>query len=978
MPGAPGSCCWPASPPDTEGGSHVGHVLTKAPTRQLGRAARWRRHVLAETMSAAARSPRTGRSMDATALEHVVDRTADAVPRARKLAADAISTSDASLAEDVELVVTELVTNALLHGTPPVVLRISPADARVRIEVEDSGREMPMRMRENVEAMTGRGLSLVARLASAWGVEPLGDRGKLVWAEIADGETTLDELHADVDVDALLAAWSDDETAEETYAVELGAVPTDLLLEAKAHIDNLVREFTLASAAAGDRSTEMPADLAELVQTVVHGFSAARSGVKRQALESAARGEVETVLSLRLPASAAEAGEKYLAALDEADGYARSARLLTLETPPVHRVFRRWYVESLVAQLRDQVNGDAPQMPQTFLQRLIEDFEQLAPMRAIAERLALLQRVTAELTGAREVDDVCHVVVENATRVLGAHSAGIFLVGDDRMLRLAAQSGGDVRPQPDYQEFSADAPLPGGDALRDRTPIVIRSIAELAERYPPLASVYPEDRTLLVAPLVVGEHELGVMSLTFVGRNAVDEQTQLTLLTTLSDVCAQALERATATSAATAAAERLAFLAEASVVLSSSLDYRTVLAAVAGLVVPRIADWCAIQLLNADELETVALTHFDPGKAAWAAEMGERYPTDMTAPSGAPNVIRTGASELYEDISPELIEAAAVDEEHLQILRALGICSGLVVPLTGRTGTFGALTLIYAESNRHYTEADVTFAEDLARRAALAVETAHAFREQSGRLAEVTRVAEAAQHAILAAPPPQIGPVALAARYVSAAAEALIGGDLFEVVDRPGAVRLLIGDVRGKGLDAVRTATVVLGEFRAAAADIDDLADVAVQIDRRLRRYLTAEDFVTAALAEVANDGTFSLVSCGHPPALLLRPDGIVTVDAESSLPLGLGAAPTPVTGALCPGDRLFLYTDGIIEARDRQGQFVDLQRLLAPVEGVDLETALDRVLSGLRAAVGGAMADDIAMLVAEYVGEPQPIGRKA
>src|SRR3954453_1012605 len=917
-----------------------------------------------------------GRSMDTTALEHVVDHAADAVPRARRFAAEALTTEvGSSVVEDAELVVTELVTNALLHGAPPVVLRISPVGSGVRIEVEDTGREMPIRMRENTEAMTGRGLSLVSRVTSGWGVQRKDEGGKVVWAEVVEGG--LPSADEDVDVEALLDAWSDDEL-EETYAVELGAVPTDLLLEAKAHIDNLVREFTLASAAVDGASAGLPAELAELEQTVVHGFSAARSAIKRQALESAARRDAHTVLSLRLTASAADAGEKYLAALDEADGYARSARLLTLETPPVHRVFRRWYVQSLVAQLRRQVAGETTEPQPTFLERLISEFAQLAPMRAIAERLALLQRVTAELTGAREVDDVCRVVVENATGVLGAHSAGIFLLGDDRMLGLAAQSGTDVRPPPDFQAFPADAPLPGGDALRNRAPVVIRSVAELAERYPPLASVYPDDRTLLVAPLVVGEHELGVMSLTFVGRNVVDEQTQLTLLTTLADVCAQALERATATTAAASAAERLAFLAEASVVLSSSLDYRTVLAAVAGLVVPRLADWCAIQLLDDCELETVALTHFEPGKAAWAAEMGERYPTDMGAPTGAPNAIRTGVSELYEDIPAELIEAAAVDEEHLQILRELGICSGLVVPLTGRTGTFGALTLIYAEPNRPYPDSDVAFAEDLARRAALAVETAHAFREQSGRLAEVTRVAEAAQHAILAAPPPQIGPVALAARYVSAAAEALIGGDLFEVVERPGAVRLLIGDVRGKGLDAVRTATVVLGEFQAAAADIDDLADVAGQIDRRLRRYLTAEDFVTAALAEIGVDGSFSLVCCGHPPALLLTADGVVVVDAESSLPLGLGAAPTPITGTLCPGDRLFLYTDGIIEARDRQGQFVDLEQLVTPVRAEGLEAALDRVLSSLRAAVGGALADDLAMLVAEDVGEPRPGGKDA
>src|SRR5436305_4202844 len=161
----------------------------------------------------------------------------------------------------------------------------------------------------------------------------------------------------------------------------------------------------------------------------------------------------------------------------------------------------------------------------------------------------------------------------------------------------------------------------------------------------------------------------------------------------------------------------------------------------------------------------------------------------------------------------------------------------------------------------------MALAEDAARRAALALENARVFREQSGRLASVTRVAEAAQLAILAPPPARIGPVALAARYVSAAAEALVGGDLYEVVARPGAVRLLIGDVRGKGLTAVRAATVVLGEFRAAAADIDDLADAAIQIDRRLRPYLADEDFVTALLAEIRDDGTFFVASCAHPPA---------------------------------------------------------------------------------------------------------------
>src|SRR4051794_5358846 len=203
-------------------------------------------------------------------------------------------------------------------------------------------------------------------------------------------------------------------------------------------------------------------------------------------------------------------------------------------------------------------------------------------------------------------------------------------------------------------------------------------------------------------------------------------------------------------------------------------------------------------------LETAALRHGDPAKVAWANALQGRYPTRLDAPTGAPNVVRTGRSEVYPALSTELVEQSAVDEEHRQILRALGMSSAMVVPLPGRGGILGAITLIYAESQRHYSQADLPFIEDVARRAALALETADTFRRQSGRLADVSRVAEAAQRAILSPPPARLGAVRLAARYVSAASDALVGGDLYEVVQREGATRLLVGDVRGKGLDAVR------------------------------------------------------------------------------------------------------------------------------------------------------------------------------
>ena len=909
----------------------------------------------------------------ATVVEMVLGTDPDAIPLARQFARRVLAGHPTSVAEDAELIVTELVTNVFLHGRPPATLRVLPVVGGIRIEVEDTGRTMPVQMSNNPEAMTGRGLSLIAALASAWGIDPGDSGGKVVWAEITED---VDGAAADprMPISVVPASGTDDESGEPLYTVELGSVPTDLLIAAKAQIDNLVREFTLAEAGANATTgKQVPPQLRELVDTVVHGFAMARSMIKRQALAAAARGAPETQLTLTLPLSAADAGERYLEALEEADRYANAAQLLTLATPPVHRIFRRWYVEALVDQLRRQAAGLPAASFATFPQRLGEEVSRLAPLQLLAQRLTLLQKVTAELTGAAGVDDITDIVVRNATTVFGANTARIYLLEDGMMRAVFAHEGTAGRGQV-YDTFPLSADLPGSVALRNREPLIFRDVADLAKRFPALAGIYSDERSLLVAPLIVGDHELGSLSLTFRGPSQVDLDTQLSFLTTMADLTAQALERAVAASAADQATERLEFLAEASVVLASSLDYRTVLAAVADLVVPRLADWCVVQLLEGDRLQTVALTHFDSEKVAWANQYADRYPTDMSAPSGAPNVIRTGNSELYPYIAEDMVTAAAVDDEHLSLLRELGLSSALIVPLTGRRGTFGALTLIYAESGRRYEPTDVSFAEDLARRAALAVDTAYEFREQSGRLAEVTRIAEAAQHAILAPPPSQLGPVALSARYVSAAAEALIGGDMYEVLRRPGAVRLLIGDVRGKGLDAVRATTIVLGEFRAAAADLEDLTGVAAQIDRRVRPYLGDEDFVTALIAEITDDGRFSVANCGHPPALVaVAADGTVTeVLGSPTLPLGLGATPVLCTGRLDAGDRLLLYTDGLLEARDESRAFVDPWPILRPLTHSGFDAVLDDVLTGLLAKVGGALTDDLALLVAEYRGRSE------
>jgi PAS domain S-box-containing protein len=178
------------------------------------------------------------------------------------------------------------------------------------------------------------------------------------------------------------------------------------------------------------------------------------------------------------------------------------------------------------------------------------------------------------------------------------------------------------------------------------------------------------------------------------------------------------------------AEELLRFLAEASRILASSLDYQTTLDRVARLVVPILADWCDIQVLDeTGGIRRVAVTHSDPNKIALAYEMDRRYPVDPDSPRGVPQVLRTGQPEIYPQIPDELLVAGASDAEHLRIIRELGLKSALVMPLSARGRTLGAITLVYAESDRRYTAEEVALAEDLARRAGTAVDNARLFSE---------------------------------------------------------------------------------------------------------------------------------------------------------------------------------------------------------------------------------------------------------
>src|SRR5919206_2871395 len=183
------------------------------------------------------------------------------------------------------------------------------------------------------------------------------------------------------------------------------------------------------------------------------------------------------------------------------------------------------------------------------------------------------------------------------------------------------------------------------------------------------------------------------------------------------------------------------FLVDAGAVLASSLDYRSTLAAVARLAVPRVADWVRVDLVERGKLRTVGVEHVDAKKVELALELARRYPERDDAQQGPPHVVRTGKSELVAEIDEERLAETTTDDLHLGLVRELGFQSYMCVPLTAHGRVLGAISFVAAESGRRYGSDDLALAEELARRAGMAIENAQLYREAEER-AQSARVLE--------------------------------------------------------------------------------------------------------------------------------------------------------------------------------------------------------------------------------------------
>jgi PAS domain S-box-containing protein len=407
------------------------------------------------------------------------------------------------------------------------------------------------------------------------------------------------------------------------------------------------------------------------------------------------------------------------------------------------------------------------------------------------------------------------------------------------------------------------------------------------------------------------------------------------------------------------------FLARASELLESSLDFETTLRNVAQIVVPGIVDWCAIHVLDdAGEIKPVAVAHSDRAKERLAWELGARYPPRADAPSGVPAVIRTGSTEVVADVTDAMLEAGAEDPEHLEIIRGLGLRAGIIAPLRARGRTLGAITFVIAESNRRLTRDDVDLVEELARRAGLSVDNARLYTERSA-------IAHTLQAELLPSRLPDIPGVSLAVRYRAAGELNEVGGDFYDVFEkRDGGWAFEIGDVSGKGAEAAAVTALARHTVRTASLQPASPKSLLETLNDALLSQRAGSEFCTVCLARLSLEPGLRRLTValgGHPPALLLRADGSVEAIGEPGTLLGVFADPElrEADADLEPGDTVLLYTDGVTEAGPTGAEIGDegLAELLGSLRGQPPDGIVDAIEQAAVDIQDGQPRDDIALV---------------
>ena len=416
---------------------------------------------------------------------------------------------------------------------------------------------------------------------------------------------------------------------------------------------------------------------------------------------------------------------------------------------------------------------------------------------------------------------------------------------------------------------------------------------------------------------------------------------------------------------------RLALLAAAGPSLSASLDYEETLEGITRLLVPELADWCLLDMVDDNgSVNQLAAAHAEEEKEDLLRRLREHRQFGEGDPGSTSEVLRTGQSVLLPDLpDPTFYERALGRGEHLDIVLRLEPRSLMCVPLLARGRTMGAITLVLSSrSERRYDREDLLLAENLAYRCALAADNARLYRDRS----EIARVL---QKSLLPPHLPEIPGVEVGAEYLSVGEASEVGGDFYDLINtvEDGWI-CAIGDVRGKGVEAASVTALARYTIRAVTLKNDRPSEVLAALNEAMLRQLPEDRFCTVACVRLEpRDGSagvgIDVSRAGHPPPLLVRPEGTVEEVGCSGRVLGVfpEAELRDTSLRLMPGEALVLYTDGVTEARSPDGDFFGegrLRHLLSSCAGCDAVTFARRVKDAVLDFQEGYPRDDLAVLV--------------
>ncbi|GAA4692733.1 hypothetical protein GCM10023215_32370 [Pseudonocardia yuanmonensis] len=615
-----------------------------------------------------------------------------------------------------------------------------------------------------------------------------------------------------------------------------------------------------------------------------------------------------------------------------------------------------------------------------------------------AQAHGALQRLAVALLGAVTPEAIGRVAVTVSVELLDADAGVLYERADPRTLNSLFSTGWPAELEARYRRLELHRGRPLSDAVLGGTPVWLEDARDWRARYPEMAPIGTSgDREASAClPLRVEDRDLGAIVFSFDTPHTFPPE-ERAYLEAVAALCAQALDRARllvverhARALAERQRDRMEFLARTARLMEAPLSVEERLQRLADLVVPELADWCAVHRVREDEVEQVAVAHEDPARVDFVLRLQERYPPDPAARGGAVEVSRSGTPAFFPDIPDELLVAGAVDEEHLELIRSIGMRSAVVVPLVVRGHSLGALTLVHAESGRRFDELDLAFAQRLAGTAAVALDNAWLYEQQR-------RIAHTLQAALLPTVLPCAPGLRLAARYrprTDERSDVQVGGDVYDVVaaPQPGRWAVLVADVCGKGPDAAALTALIRHTVRAEVAHGFGPVEALHRLNDAMLREARDARFATAAHAhlDVEEDGGVAvrLAGAGHPPALVRRAGaaggsaGMVEADVEAEVEAKVEVVPTSgtVLGVfpdlalretplrLDPGDILVLYTDGVTEARGVDG-FYGVERVRALVGAPGPWTAdslADALLADVVAFQQGTLRDDVALLVVE------------